>query len=148
MSAEGGEHETVEMFVLEAYEANVVLQLYEAASGPTVNVPATARYMSNRKPPDYGHPAGPPKTEKEVWSQDDELAPSWAFRRAENAVSMKVEKDVYPSCSANAVPMRRDGGPQVAARRHVVSDATVHAGRQRQGLLPAVRRSLHEVASG
>ena len=76
MSTDGGEHESVGMFVLEAYEANVVLRLYEAASGPTVNAPAIARYMSNTRPPDYGPPAGPPKTEKEVWSQDDELARS------------------------------------------------------------------------
>jgi hypothetical protein len=94
MSAEGGKHETVEMFVFEAYEANVVLKLYEAASGPTVNVPAIKRFMSNRMPPDYG--GFPAKTEKEVWSQDDEFAQSWALRRVENAVSMKVEKDVYP----------------------------------------------------
>jgi hypothetical protein len=96
MSAVGGEHETIEMFVLEAYEANVVLRLYEAASGPTVNVPAIARYMSNRKPPDYGPPAGLPQTEKEVWSQDDEHARSWALAVVEGAVNKKVEKDYYP----------------------------------------------------
>jgi len=64
MSAEGGEHETVEMFVLEAYEANVVLQHYEAASGPTVNVRATARYMSNRKPPTMAPPPVPQKQKR------------------------------------------------------------------------------------
>ena len=51
MSAEGGEHETVEMFVLEAYEASVVLKLYEAAFGPTANVPAIKRFMSVGYPP-------------------------------------------------------------------------------------------------
>ena len=47
MSAEGGKHETVEMFVLEAYEANVVLKLYEAASVRAVNVSAISRFMSD-----------------------------------------------------------------------------------------------------
>ena len=64
MSAEGGEHETFEMFFLEAYEANVVLKLYEAASGPTVNVPTIARYMSNMKPPDYGPPPVPQRRKR------------------------------------------------------------------------------------
>lgn len=56
MSAHGGNHKTVEMFVLEAYEANVVLKLYEAASTPTVNVPAIKRFMLDSKPFDYSVP--------------------------------------------------------------------------------------------
>ena len=100
MSAEGGKHETVEMFVLEAYEANVVLKLYEAASARTVNVSAISRFMSGmvndfqlhllRK---YGWAA---KTEREVWSQDEDLAKLWALGVVENAVNKKVEQDVYP----------------------------------------------------
>lgn len=105
MSAEGRKHETVEMFVLEAYEANVVLKLYEAASTPAVDVLTIKRFMSNRKPSDYSRPAhSRPQehrrtvnTDRELWLQDAELAQGWALRVVENAVNRKIEKDVYPT---------------------------------------------------
>lgn len=115
MSAEGGKHETIEMFVLKAYEANMVLKLYEAAaairpddkSAASINARYRSiieRYMSDRKPFDYCVPVnGRPrkykrdaKTEKELWSQDDELAQVWALGAVENAVNANVEMDVYP----------------------------------------------------
>lgn len=87
-SPAGGQHETVEMFVMEAYEANVVLKLYEAATTKPVNVTAIARYMSNRRYREF--------TERDVHSQNADLARSWALRVVEHTVDSKVEHDVYP----------------------------------------------------
>jgi hypothetical protein len=98
-SPTGGEHETVEMFVLEAYEANIVLKLYEAATAPTVDLSAIARFMSSSRyhathlPEVYRRTV---KTEREFWSQDVGLAQHWALRVAEETVARKVENEVYP----------------------------------------------------
>ena len=96
----GGPLETVEAFVLEAYEANIVLKLYEAAvsirsakdgSGEkTADVAAIERYIPDRKISQYAR-----QTEREMWSEKPELARAWALGVVENAVNRKVE-DVYP----------------------------------------------------
>lgn len=97
-STTGGKHETVERFVLEAQEANVVLKLYELAAAKTVNVPAIARFMSNSKrhfaslPKEYRRVA---KTERQDNSQDADSARSWALAVVEGTVARKVEEDVY-----------------------------------------------------
>ena len=95
----GGPHETVEMFVSEAHEANVVLKLYEAATASTVDPSAIARFMSNRR----GDAAYVPekdretiKSERGFWSQEAELAQHWALAVVEETVTRKVENDVYP----------------------------------------------------
>jgi hypothetical protein len=93
----GGEHETVEGFVLEAYEANVVLKLYEAATSQPVDLLAIVRYMSKRRESGYDIPALDrlAKSEWELYSQDADSARSWAIRIVEDAVNRKVENDVY-----------------------------------------------------
>jgi hypothetical protein len=83
MSAKGGKHETVERFVCEALEANVLLKLYAAAAAKPLNISEIERYMSNERPA-YAYPLGTYLsygrcTERETWAQDDELARRWAF---------------------------------------------------------------------
>ena len=94
----GGEHETVEGFVLEAYEANVVLKLYEAATSQPVNRPSITRFMSKRRDSGYDISALDRfvKSEWELYSEVDDDARSWAIRIVEDAVNRKVENDVYP----------------------------------------------------
>jgi hypothetical protein len=97
MSAEGGERETVESFVLEAYEANVVLKLYEAATARKLNISAIERFMSNGRSFAY-LPAthrGSAQTEREFWAQDTDSARRWALAVVEGAVARKTERDVY-----------------------------------------------------
>lgn len=98
-SDEGGEHETVERFVLEAYEANIVLKLYTAATAKAFKEHGIARFMSGESsyykssgefPAKYG------SSEREIYSQNREMARSWALRVVEGAVNRKVERDVYP----------------------------------------------------
>lgn len=97
-SPAGGEHETVEMFVMEAYEANVVLKLYEAATARTVDVPTIARFMSSRTdlsplPAKYSRPV---KSEGELWTRDPADAGYWALAVVAETVTRKIENDVYP----------------------------------------------------
>jgi hypothetical protein len=94
MSAEGGTHETVEAFVLEAYEANLALKLYAAATAKTLSMSDIERYMSNDVPERL--PKRDRFTEREVWSQDEGLARAWALERVLETVNMKIEHDVYP----------------------------------------------------
>lgn len=82
MSDEGGEHETVEMFVLEAHEANDVLKLYTAAAAKTFNRLEIERFMSSE--------------ERGIYAQDDDRARNWALGIVEEAVNRKVERNVYP----------------------------------------------------
>jgi hypothetical protein len=95
----GGEHETVEGFVLEAYQANVVLKLYEAATSNPVDLPSIVRFMSKTRdfadnlPAHYRRFA---KSEWELYSEDADGARSWAIGIVEDAVNRKVENDVYP----------------------------------------------------
>jgi hypothetical protein len=93
----GGGHETVQGFVLEAYEANVVLKLYEAATSQPVNRPSIARFMSKRRDSGYDIPALDRFAESgwEQYSEDADGARSWAIRIVEDAVNRKVENDVY-----------------------------------------------------
>lgn len=100
MSAEGGEDETVEKFVWEACEANAILKLYAAATAKTFNMPDIERFMSSERAT-YAYPPGrspsyATHTERERFSQDEELTRSWALRVVEETVNRKVEKDVYP----------------------------------------------------
>lgn len=100
MSAEGSKDETVEMFVLKALEANVVLKLYTAATARTPNILAIERFMSKDKPA-YAYPPGSSPsyakyTERETWAKDAESARDRALRVVEEAVASNVENDVYP----------------------------------------------------
>jgi hypothetical protein len=96
----GGKHETVEGFVFEAYEANIVLKLYEAATAPTVEASSIARFMSKGGNSPYQPPAKKykaiVKSDRERYSKDAELARFWALSVVEDAVNRKVENDIYP----------------------------------------------------
>jgi hypothetical protein len=95
-SARGGKRETVERFVREAREANVVLKLYEAVVAEDVDT--ISQFMANEKPTYAygGSPSYARYTERETWAKDAELARSWGLSVVENAVNSKVENDVYP----------------------------------------------------
>jgi len=95
----GGKHEPVEGFVLEAYEANIVLKLYEAATAPTVDVPSITRFMSKRGFEDYPSTSryrAIAKSDRERYSETAEDARYWALSIVEDAVNRKVENDIYP----------------------------------------------------
>jgi hypothetical protein len=97
-SQRGGEHETVERFVLEAHEANVVLKLYEAATSQPIDLPSIERFLSKSR--DLADDLPSPyrtsrKSEWELYSEDADGAGSWAIRIVEDAVNRKVENDVY-----------------------------------------------------
>jgi hypothetical protein len=93
-SAEGGERETVEAFVLEACEANLALKLYAAATAKTLSMPDIERHMSDELP--LWRPKEYRFTEREVWAEDEESARNWALGKVTEAVNAKVERDVYP----------------------------------------------------
>jgi hypothetical protein len=96
---EGGKHETVEGFVFEAYHANVVLKLYEAATAPTVDVPSIARFMLKRRDIAFHLPSEYARfvpSEREQYSEDANDARFWALAVVEDAVNTKVENDTYP----------------------------------------------------
>lgn len=100
MSAEGGKHEKVEIFVLKALEANVVLKLYAAATADPPNVVGVQRFLPDERIR-YAYPPGASPsyakyTERETWAGDSETARTWALTVAENAVARNVESDVYP----------------------------------------------------
>jgi hypothetical protein len=91
---DGGKHETVEGFVLEAYEANLILKLYEAATAPTVDALSLVRFMPKYDvPPEFWRVATPTR---ERYSGDADDARCWALAVVEDAVTRKVEHDVYP----------------------------------------------------
>lgn len=97
----GGKEESVEKFVLEAYEANVVLKLYEAATAKAAHVPSIARYMpETRNFAGYLSAADtmrrPILTERDIYSRDFDSVKEWALTVVREAVNRKVEQDVYP----------------------------------------------------
>lgn len=99
-SPTGGQHETVDRFVSEVYQANFILKLYEAATAPTADVPNIARFMSKQRDLDFYLPTkyrGLPKTEREDWSTNADDARYWALRVVEETVTEKIEGDVYPT---------------------------------------------------
>ncbi len=100
MSPRGGEHESVEEFVMEAGEASAVLKLYAAATAKTLYKPAITRFMSNERL-EYAYPRGMAPsyarlTEREDYSRDDESARGWALGVVQETVHRKIENDVYP----------------------------------------------------
>jgi len=96
----GGKHETVEGFVQEALTANIVLKLYEAATAPTINIPAIAQFMPRTSDLAEFLPAEHKTriaSDYERYSGNAEDARLWAFSVVEDAIVSKVENDVYPT---------------------------------------------------
>jgi hypothetical protein len=94
-TAHGGRpDESVENFAFEAWEAHIVWRLYESVrSQGVVDVRSVSRFMS---PFDQGEP---PMTgawvERDIYSQDTELARQWALTIVEHAVNRKIENYCY-----------------------------------------------------
>lgn len=98
-SPRGGKHETVDDFVSEAYQANTMLKLYEAATAPAVDISNIARFMSKKRDLDFYLPAKYrelPKTEREKWAENADDARYWALSVIEETVTEKIENDIYP----------------------------------------------------
>jgi hypothetical protein len=93
-TAHGGRpNESVENFALAAWEAHIVLRLYEAArSQEGVDTPSIVRFMSS-EPVEFGFSF----VERDVYSQDPELTRRWALAIVESAVNKKIESHCYPT---------------------------------------------------
>ncbi len=93
-SAHGGmPNESVENFAWEAWEAHIVLRLYELVrSREVVNADSVARFMSP-EPDEYSNSY----VERDVYSRDPELARGWALAIVSSAVNKKLEEHCYPT---------------------------------------------------
>jgi hypothetical protein len=102
MSARGGEHETVEAFAFEAWQAHLARRLYELASREVLDEASIVRLMDNI-PQAYSLPPNVPNalpvhpSERQMHSRDAENIRSWALARVEQTVMLKVENDCYPT---------------------------------------------------
>ncbi len=99
--ARGGRpQESVENFTLEAWEAYVVLRLYESVrSQEVVDAPSVIRFMSIDDQVDLPRPEPPPwveTVERDFYSQDPELTRMWALGIVDDAVNRKLETYCYP----------------------------------------------------
>jgi hypothetical protein len=93
-TAHGGRpNESVENFALAAWEAHIVLRLYESArSQEDVDTPSVVRFMSS-EPVEFGFSF----VERDVYSQDSHLTRLWAQTIVEDAVNRNIETYCYPT---------------------------------------------------
>lgn len=90
--ANGGRSETVERFAGEAWEANMVLRLYEAATNlDGVDTATIVGFMSDQK--DEGINL---RTIRELHGRTAEAARSWALSVVEEAVERKIRGRCWP----------------------------------------------------
>lgn len=102
--ASGGPLETVERFAGEAWEANIVLRLYEAASNPNgPDVDTIVGFMPDRKE-GYGDDSRHWASAWDLHGTTPERARSWALSIVGETVERKIRGRCWP------VPVRRDDG--------------------------------------
>lgn len=91
-SPRGGEHETVEEFAFEAWQAHLARRLYELASRSVLDEEAITRLMDSQ-------PSPLPRvgSEREMNSYDSWSIRNWALGIVEEAVMSRVENDCYPT---------------------------------------------------
>jgi hypothetical protein len=99
--ARGGRpQESVENFTFEAWEAYIVLRLYESVrSRGVVDAPSVIQFMSSDDQVDLPRPESPPwveTVERNIYSQDPELTRKWAEGVVDDAVNRKLETYCYP----------------------------------------------------
>jgi len=96
-TAHGGRpNESVENFAFEAWEAHIVLCLYQAVrSQEIVDAPSVIRFMSSESE-ELGL-LNHPWVERDVYSQDSELTRDWALAIVKGAVNRKIENYCYPT---------------------------------------------------
>jgi hypothetical protein len=97
-TAQGGKpNESVENFAFEAWEAHIVLRLYQAVrSQEMVDAESAVPFMSPfGQAEDF--PGQPSWVEREVYSRDPELTRRWALAVVESAVNRKIEGYCYPT---------------------------------------------------
>jgi hypothetical protein len=102
-TARGGRtEESVENFAFEAWEAHIVLRLYQAVrSQEIVDAESAVRFMSPfgqaEDFPDQPSWEEPSWVERELYSRDPELTRRWALSVVESAVNRKFEDHCYPT---------------------------------------------------
>ena len=96
--ARGGRpQESVENFTFEAWEAYIVLRIYESVrSQEVVDAPSVIRFMSPDDQVDLPIPERLPWIERDFYSQDPELTRMWALGIVDDAVNRKLESYCYP----------------------------------------------------
>jgi len=96
--ARGGRpQESVENFALEAWEAYIVLRLYESVRRhEDVAAPSVIGFMSADDQVDLPIPERHPWVERDFYSQDPELTRMWALSIVDDAVNRKIESYCYP----------------------------------------------------
>jgi hypothetical protein len=96
-TARGGRpKESVENFAFEAWEAHVVWRLYESVRGKEiVDMRSAVEFMSTFDEGGALH-MGSSMVERDIYSQDPELARRWTLAVVEDAVNRKIENHCYP----------------------------------------------------
>jgi hypothetical protein len=96
----GMPNESVENFTFEAWEAYIVLRLYESVrSQEVVDEPSVIGFMSPDDQVDLPNPESPPwveTIERDFYSQDPELTRMWTLGIVDDAVNRKLESYCYP----------------------------------------------------
>lgn len=96
-TARGGRRESVDNFAFEAWEAHMVLRLYQSVrSQEVVDAPSAIRFMSPDDQVDLPISGRPPHVEKDFYSEDPELTRMWALGIVNDAVNRKIESHCYP----------------------------------------------------
>ena len=123
-TAHGGRpNESVENFAFEAWEAHVVLSLYESVrSQELVDADTAVRFMSPEPVESWTS-----YVERDLYSQDPELTRLWALTIVEDAVNRKVETHCYPTIQGAPGSYEKGLGGQILARHDVVADDVPHA---------------------
>jgi hypothetical protein len=96
-TAHGGRHESVDNFAFEAWEAYIVLRLYESVrSQEVVDAPSAIRFMPPDDQVDVPISGRVSWTKKHFYSEDPELTRMWALGIVDDAVNRKIENYCYP----------------------------------------------------
>jgi hypothetical protein len=95
--ARGGRRELVGKFAFAAWEAHIVLRLYESVrSQKVVDAPSVIRFMSADDQVDLPIRKRRPWVERDFYSQDPELTRMWALGVVDDAVNRKIGNYCYP----------------------------------------------------
>jgi hypothetical protein len=90
-------NESVENFCFEAWEAYIVLRLYESVrSQEVVDAPTVIRFMSPEDQVDLPIRGQVPWVERDFYAQDPELTRMWALGVVDEALNKKLESYCYP----------------------------------------------------
>jgi predicted nucleic acid-binding Zn ribbon protein len=110
-STQGGRpDESVENFAFEAWEAYIVLRLYESVrSQEIVDTHSAIEFMSTF---DHGEPTitGHSRAERDIYGRDPELTRLWVLSVLEDAVNRKIENYCFPMIQGTPSSYERSWG--------------------------------------